>query len=51
MKLEKWKEKTKKKMGIMIGICSVISLCAVIIVVRSFALYEEQKEFDVINGS
>ncbi len=38
-------------MEIMIGIRSVVILCATIIVVRSFDLYEEQKEFDVINGS
>ncbi len=50
MKLEKFKETIKKKTGMMIFICFVVLLCTVIVVFRSFALYEEKKEFDVIKG-
>ena len=50
MKLEKFKEKNKKQKAIYIGICISILLLTVVIVIRSFALYEEKKEFDVIKG-
>ncbi len=50
MKLERFKETNKKKTGMIIGICFVVLLCTVIVVFRSFALYEEKKEFDVIKG-
>ena len=50
MKLEVFREKNKKQKGMIIGICGVVLLLAVVLVYRSFALYEEQKEFDVIKG-
>ena len=50
MKLKKFQELHQRKIGIVVGICFVVLLCAIIVVFRSFAFYEEQKEFDVIKG-
>ncbi len=50
MKLEKFKEKNKKKTGIIIFTISCILLIAGVFLYTSFALFEEKKNFNVING-
>ncbi len=51
MKLEKFQEKKPKQKGIIIGSIVLFILITVIVVYRSFALFEEKQEFDVIKGS
>ncbi len=50
MKLEKFQEKDIKKKVMIIGSIIFILLITVIVVYRSFALFEENLEFDVIKG-
>ena len=51
MKLQTFREKNKKQMGIIIGIGCIVLLVAGILVYRSFALYHEKKEFNIISGT
>ena len=50
MKLEKFHEKNPKQKGIIIGSIVLFVLITGIVVYRSFALFEENQEFDVIKG-
>ena len=51
MKLESFKEKKNKKKAVYIGIGSIILLLAAIFVYRTYSIYQESQEFDVIKGS
>ncbi len=51
MKLQIFREKNKKQLGIIIGIGFIVLLVAGILVYRSFALYHEKKEFNIISGT
>ncbi len=50
MKMKQFQAKNPKKQGIVIVLGLIVLLFTVVIVLRSFALYEEKKEFDVIKG-
>ena len=51
MKLEKFKEKNqKKKFMIIFTVCCVILLAGVFLY-TSFAVFTEEKEFNIINGT
>ncbi len=50
MKFRRFKKNNKKKVSLQIGIFSSILLLTVIIVIKSFALYEEKRNFDIIKG-
>ena len=51
MKLEKFKEKNKKKTFIILFTVSCIFLLVGIYIYTSFAVFSEEKNFNVINGS
>ncbi len=51
MKLEKFKEKDKKKIGIILFTITCILLITGVILYRTFAIFETNEEFNVINGS
>lgn len=51
MKLERFKEKDKKKIGIIIFTISCLLLVAGVYFYTSFALFEQNQNFNVINGS
>ncbi len=51
MKLEKFKEKNKKKIGIILFTITCILLISVVILYRTFAIFETNDEFNVINGN
>ena len=51
MKLEKFKEKNRKKTGIIVFTMCCILLIAGVFFYNSFALFTEKKNFDVINGN
>lgn len=50
MKLEKYQEKKKERKGIVIFTLLSLFLVAGIYLYKSFAYYDEKKEFDMING-
>jgi len=51
MKLNRFQELDKKKRSILIIGISVVLLIAIVLVYRSYAIYQEKQEFDVIKGS
>ena len=51
MKLEKFKEKNDKKIGILIFTICCILLIAGVYLYSSFAIYEQNQNFNVINGT
>lgn len=51
MKLERFKDSKKKNIGAILGIGSIVLLLAVVIVYRSYSIYQEKQEFDVIRGN
>ena len=51
MKLERFKEKDSKKMFIIIFTVCCILLLAGVFLYNSFAVFTEEKEFNVINGT
>lgn len=51
MKLEVFRKNNKMKQSILIGGIIVFLLIAGILVYRSYAIYQEKKEFDVIRGN
>ncbi len=51
MKLEKFKEKNNKKIGILIFTTCCILLIAGVYLYSSFAIYEQYQNFNVINGT
>ena len=51
MKLEKFKEKDNKKTFIVVFTVCCILLLAGVILYNSFAVFTEEKEFNVINGT
>ena len=50
MNLEKFKEKNNKKNIFVLSCVVVVMLLTVVIVFRTFAVYEEKQEYDVIQG-
>ena len=51
MKLQKFKEKDNKKVMIIVfSVCCILLIVGVIFY-NSFALYEQKKDFNVINGN
>ena len=51
MKLEKFKEKNNKKTGIIIFTVCCVLLIAGVYLYSSFAIYEQNQNFNVINGT
>lgn len=51
MKPEKFKEKNNKKVGIIIFTVCCILLIAGVYLYTSFAIYEQNQNFDIINGT
>ncbi len=51
MQLEKFKIENKKKKAIIIGSIVLVFLITILVLYRSFALFEENQAFDVIKGS
>ena len=51
MKLESFREKKNKNIGMIAGIVSVVLLLAAIFVYRTYSIYQERQEFDVIKGT
>ena len=51
MKLEKFKEKNNKKRFIVVFTVCCILLLAGVFLYNSFAVFTEEKEFNVINGT
>ena len=51
MKLEKFKEKNNKKIGILIFTLCCVLLIAGVYLYSSFAIYEQNQNFNVINGT
>ncbi len=51
MELKAFQEKNKKKTLFMIGSIAFVLLITIVIVIRTYAVYQEQKEYDVIEGS
>ena len=51
MQLEKFKIENKKKKVIIIGSIVLVFLITILVLYRSFALFEENQAFDVIKGS
>ena len=50
MKLEKFKTESPKKKVMIIGSIVLVLLITVIVVYRSFAFFEESRDFNVIKG-
>ena len=51
MELKAFQEKNKKKIFFMVGSIVLVLFIAVVVVMRTYAVYQEQKEYDVIEGS
>lgn len=51
MNLKRNRRINKKKDYIIVGVCSLFLLLTGIALYRSFALYEEKKELNIISGS
>ncbi len=51
MKLEKYREKEKKKIGIILFTICCILLIAGVFLYTSYAWYEENENFNFINGN
>ena len=51
MKLKAFREKNKKKRWMILGSVIVFLLIAGILVYRTYAIYQEKEEFNVIKGS